>query len=109
MKIKNFVFILTIGLAIFSCSKDDNTSNFDAAGQAVIDDASLVEYLETHYLNEDDGGLWTISNGICPDSFDDAALSTDHFANVVSVHRDLIGDHGFLITTIDIHTVRLVH
>jgi hypothetical protein len=81
MKIKIFVFILTIGFAIFSCGKDDNTSNFDAAGQAVLDDASLIEYLETHYLNEDDGGLWTITNG-------ESSLMNDARLNVENILKD---------------------
>jgi hypothetical protein len=59
MKIKNVLIILTIGLVIYACGKDDEES-FDAAGQAILDDAELIEYLETHYLNEDDGGIWTI-------------------------------------------------
>ena len=81
MKIKIFVFILTIGFAIFSCGKDDNSSNFDAAGQAVLDDASLVEYLETHYLNEDDGGLWTITNG-------ESSLMNDARLSVENILKD---------------------
>ncbi len=59
MKIKNLLIILSIGLAIYACGKDDEES-FDAAAQAIIDDAALIEYLGTHYLNEEDGGIWTI-------------------------------------------------
>jgi len=83
MKIKNFVFILAIGFAIFSCSKDDNSSNFDAAGQAVIDDAALVEYLQTHYLNENDGGIWTITNA-------ETSLMNDARLNVQNILKDEI-------------------
>ena len=63
MKIKNIVSILIIGFAILSCGSDSSSSNFDAAAQSLIDDASLIEYLQTHYLNDDDGGLYTIKNG----------------------------------------------
>lgn len=64
MKIKNILFFLSLGIAIAACSKDED--NFNAAKQAVIDDEALVEYLQTHYLNEDDGGIWTIDAGQTP-------------------------------------------
>lgn len=66
MKIKNIVGLLLIGLIIFSCKKDDETVVFDAVEQAVEDDNALIEYLQTHYLNEEDGGIWTITNGETP-------------------------------------------
>lgn len=64
MKIKSIFFIVTFGLLIFACGKDDK-ANFDAAAQAEIDDTSLIEYLQSHYLN-DDGAIWTIENGETP-------------------------------------------
>lgn len=64
MKIKKIALILTIGFVFFSCGKDNDSSvDFDAAAQAIIDDDALIEYLQTHYLNDDDGGIWTITNG----------------------------------------------
>lgn len=66
MKFKNIFFILALGIVIFSCKKDDNEDTFDAAEQALIDDESLTEYLQTHYLNDDDGGIWTITNDETP-------------------------------------------
>lgn len=49
---------------IISCSKDNNNSdNFDAAKQALLDDETLIEYLKTHYLKENGGGIDTITNG----------------------------------------------
>ena len=63
MKLKNIINILIIGLIIFSCKKDDDTVNFDAEAQAIIDDEVLIEYLKTHYLKENGGGLDTITNG----------------------------------------------
>lgn len=65
MKIKNILFILCLGLAIAACKKDDEES-FDAVEQAVLDDVALVEYLQTHYLNEEDGGIWTIDAAQTP-------------------------------------------
>ncbi|SNR35928.1 FKBP-type peptidyl-prolyl cis-trans isomerase [Lutibacter flavus] len=66
MKIKNIISLLIIGLVIFSCKKDDDTVDFDAAAQAIEDDNKLIEYLQSHYLNEEDGGIWTITNGETP-------------------------------------------
>lgn len=65
MKIKNILFLLIIGLVIAACNKDDD-DNYNAEEQAVIDDEALVEYLQTHYLNEDDGGIWTIDGDQTP-------------------------------------------
>ncbi|NQV77411.1 MAG: FKBP-type peptidyl-prolyl cis-trans isomerase [Lutibacter sp.] len=66
MKIENLFFILAITLVIFSCKKDDNSvETFDEAAQALLDDETLIDYLQTHYLN-DDGGIWTIKNGETP-------------------------------------------
>lgn len=67
MKIKNILVLFVIGLVIFSCKKDDDDSdNYDAAEQSIIDDSVLIDYLKTHYLNEEDGGIWTITNGETP-------------------------------------------
>ena len=66
MKFKNLFFILAVSTVIFSCKKDDDNTSFDAAKQALEDDVTLIEYLQTHYLNESDGGIWTIKNGETP-------------------------------------------
>ncbi|WP_456420776.1 FKBP-type peptidyl-prolyl cis-trans isomerase [Lutibacter sp.] len=67
MKLKNLFFILALGFVIFSCKKDDSTDVvFDAAAQSLLDDEALIEYLQTHYLNEVDGGIWTITNNETP-------------------------------------------
>lgn len=69
MKIKNIITILILTLLLFSCKKDDNpTDNFDPAAQALLDDATLKEYLQTHYYipaedNEPFGNIDTIQNG----------------------------------------------
>ncbi|MHB1196829.1 MAG: FKBP-type peptidyl-prolyl cis-trans isomerase [Lutibacter sp.] len=66
MKFKNIFLILAVSILIFSCKKDDDNASFDAAKQAVEDDAALIKYLQTHYLKESDGGIWTIKNGETP-------------------------------------------
>ncbi|REE81809.1 FKBP-type peptidyl-prolyl isomerase-like protein [Lutibacter oceani] len=82
MKIKNLIGLLIIGLVIFSCKKDDNnTVDFDAAAQAIEDDNTLIEYLQSHYLNEEDGGIWTVTN-------DESPLMNDSRLNVQNVVKD---------------------
>ncbi|WP_456377642.1 FKBP-type peptidyl-prolyl cis-trans isomerase [Lutibacter sp.] len=66
MKIKNLVLIVALGIVIFSCKNDDDGVSTDPAAQSLVDDEALIEYLQTHYLNNEDGGIWTISNGETP-------------------------------------------
>lgn len=66
MKIRSLLLILSIGLIIFACKDDDDEINTDPVKQAVIDDEDLVEYLQTHYLNEEDGGIYTIDGSQTP-------------------------------------------
>ena len=61
MKIKNIIIVVSILFVAFSCSKDDNTTS-KAQKQSDLDDGILIEYLSTHYLDED-GGFATIANG----------------------------------------------
>jgi len=66
MKIKNLVLFSLLALAIFSC-KDDNTfTPYDYVGQALIDDAALIEYMETHYYNETLDSIKVVENGETP-------------------------------------------
>lgn len=58
--------MLAVIAVVFSCSKDNDKEVFDAAKQSLEDDVILIEYLQTHYLNESDGGIWTIKNGETP-------------------------------------------
>ncbi len=66
MKFKSLFLIVVSGIVLYACNNDNNTEVFDAAEQALIDDDALVEYLQTHYLNPDDDGIWTITNGETP-------------------------------------------
>jgi len=78
MKLKNLFFILAIVLIIFSCKNDNDADTdvvADARAQSTIDDEALIEYLQTHYLNEEDGSLWAITDGESP-LIDDERLST---------------------------------
>lgn len=60
-----YVLILLAGLFIFSCGDDDDDDKFDPVAQALIDDDLLVEFLQTHYLTEDNA-IDTITNGETP-------------------------------------------
>ena len=51
MKLK-FLISLLIVTSLFSCKKDD-TETHDPVAQAVIDDELLVDFLQSHYLTED--------------------------------------------------------
>ena len=64
MKLK-YLFVIILGIVIFSCSDDDDKDDFDPGAQAIIDDAILVEFLQTHYLTEDNA-IDTIMNGETP-------------------------------------------
>ena len=70
MKFKNLVVLFTVIIALVACNNDDDSgsNNFDGAAQAIIDDETLIEYLQTHYYipadeNEDFGNIDTIVNG----------------------------------------------
>jgi len=67
----SLAILLIIFLSVFSCKKNKIATipKVDPVAQAVVDDDSLVQYLETHYLNAD-GNIWTIKNGERPLSDD---------------------------------------
>ena len=61
MKFKNLMLIFGLLVTIIACSSDDDGDSFDAAAQALIDDANLIDYLKTHHYvppqNEDVFGV----------------------------------------------------
>jgi len=69
MKSRYILVVLVSFLIVFSCKKKGSgittTVSLDPAKQAVVDNDSLVQYLQTHYLN-DDGNIWTITDGQQP-------------------------------------------
>ena len=67
MKLKKLLFFFGLITLLSACGGgSNNDEDFDAAAQAVIDDEALIEYLQTHYLNDADGGIYTIKNGETP-------------------------------------------
>lgn len=51
MKIKIYFSVLLLAILIYSCDDDDDNAvdNFDHAAQAITDDLTIREYLETHF------------------------------------------------------------
>ena len=66
MNIKNIVLVFALAIVIFSCKDDDKFKPFDHAKQALIDDDSLVNYLETHYYNATLDSIKKVDNGQTP-------------------------------------------
>ncbi|MGI9530754.1 FKBP-type peptidyl-prolyl cis-trans isomerase [Lutimonas sp.] len=66
MKLK-YLLLLFLGIVAFACSDDDDsdTDDHDPIAQALIDDAILVEFLQTHYLTPENE-IDTITNGEIP-------------------------------------------
>jgi len=64
MKLK-YIIILLITISIFSCKEDEEEEKHDPVAQAILDDAELVEFLQTHYLNADNE-LELITDGETP-------------------------------------------
>ena len=61
-----YAMIVLLGLMIMACSDDDEKEEeFDPVAQALIDDAILIEFLQTHYLTEDKA-IDTILNNETP-------------------------------------------
>ncbi|MFD1316304.1 FKBP-type peptidyl-prolyl cis-trans isomerase [Namhaeicola litoreus] len=64
MKLKLlFLFLLTS--VMISCSDDDDKDKHDPVAQALIDDEILVDFLQSHYLT-DDNKIDSIRNGETP-------------------------------------------
>ena len=65
MKLKLLAVIMLLGVIIFSCSDDDDEPKHDPVAQALIDDAILIDFLQTHYLT-DEYEIDTILNNETP-------------------------------------------
>ena len=67
MKLRHLFIIFLLGAFIIACSKDDNNSEpHDPVAQEVKDNEALIEYMQTHYLNAEDNGIYTITDGETP-------------------------------------------
>jgi FKBP-type peptidyl-prolyl cis-trans isomerase FkpA len=65
MKYKSLLFLALIVIFAANCDPDEPIEYFDHVGQEVIDNDSLVEYMQTHYLDAD-GELKLITSGQTP-------------------------------------------
>lgn len=65
MKYKSLLFLALIVIFAANCNPDEKIEYFDHVGQEVIDNDSLVEYMQTHYLDAD-GELKLITSGQTP-------------------------------------------
>ena len=67
MKLRHLFILFLLGAFYIACDDDDNpTDNHDPVEQEAKDDADLIEYMQTHYLNEEDNIIYTITNGETP-------------------------------------------
>lgn len=67
MKLKYLTAALAIVITFISCSENDDVETFDASAQALLDDVTLIDYLQSHYYipaedNEPFGTVDTIMN-----------------------------------------------
>jgi len=68
MKLKNIAYLLIGFLLIVACDDDNNRRDFtyDAEKYAEIDEELLIDYLTSHYLNENTGEIEEVANGETP-------------------------------------------
>lgn len=72
MKLKSAILSCLILLVVMSCD-DDSYEPFDYVGQEKIDDAALIEYMQTHYYDETEEIIKEIELGSSQESFYDQA------------------------------------
>lgn len=72
MKYKLLLLVAILFIYASSCDDDTTYEPFDHAAQAILDDDSLIEYMEQHFVDED-GELQEIENNE-PAIYDDSAL-----------------------------------
>ncbi|CAM1348115.1 FKBP-type peptidyl-prolyl cis-trans isomerase [Tenacibaculum crassostreae] len=65
IKFKHVFYAITLGVILYSCGSDGNNSvtPFDHEAQAVIDNDSLVKFLDNHYYDTTIDSIKLITNG----------------------------------------------
>lgn len=81
MNIKSIVLIFALTFIVFSCKDDTQPFVFDHAGQAILDDAKLVEYLQTHYYDTTVDSIKVVDSGQTP--FSDQVLTLNVVENEI--------------------------
>lgn len=86
---KNILLIIAL-VSLFSCKKDDNSTSFyivPYAEQAPIDDEALVEFLTTHYYNEE--------QFVTPGNYPNFNYDIEFFIDETLAQVDANGDDDF--------------
>jgi hypothetical protein len=86
---KNILLIVAL-VSLFSCKKDDNSTSFYVvpyAEQAPIDDEALVEFLTTHYYNEE--------QFVTPGNYPNFNYDIEFFIDETLAQVDANGDDDF--------------
>lgn len=65
MTFKN-AFLLSLFVLVFTACNDNDFTPFDHVAQAKIDDEALVDYMQTHYFDEESGQIKEVSDGETP-------------------------------------------
>lgn len=65
IRLKHIVVVVILTLVAYSCNRTNNAlvDNFDHAGQAVIDNDSLVKFLTNHYFDDAIDSIKPITSG----------------------------------------------
>lgn len=66
MRVKIFGLISLLAILIISCDDDNTIEPHDYVAQEKIDDEALIEYLQTHYYDEDVDSIKDVTNGERP-------------------------------------------
>ena len=86
---KNILFFIAL-VSLFSCKKDDNSFSLYVvpyAEQEPIDDEALVEFLTTHYYNEEEF--------VTPGNYPDFNYDIEFFIDETLAQVDANGDNDF--------------
>ena len=90
MKLKNIVVLCTVAFLGLACSSSSSDDNFDAAGQALEDDAALLTYFDEHYLHSD-GEIWTVGEVEGAEPIENQTPLTDQ----VSIQKVTLNDISY--------------
>lgn len=69
IKLKHILIVVTLAVVVYSCNRGNAlgiVDNFDHAGQAIIDNDSLVKFLNSHYFDDTIDSIKPITGGQTP-------------------------------------------
>ena len=94
MNIKNIGLVLVLALTFFSCKDDDQFKPFDHAGQAIIDNDSLVNYLATHYFDVALDSIKEVDSGQTPFSTDVQSITVVENDDITYTLYYIVSEEG---------------